>query len=281
MPKSNYLILSVFLSILAAACGETLLAEGGSYCTPSAEQRSEDCYLNDGDAIYIEEVSDLDSICNTSCNRIRKLSIHGRRVAGLTNLKALRGITVESVDLTGVPDLRTTRGLSLAQGAGVLMERNPNLEEFVVEEPLDEAIRLEVVSNPKLNSLSALFDLREFGGKETQIRRKYHLRDIPISDLDFIDGLKLTSGAYFQIRNLDNVTEAPKLSGEASIIQIEQNDKLNDVSGLAGIDRITGSFTVSGNPNVKNCAAEEVAQHINFHDRARIYVRENGTGSCE
>ena len=269
------LIALISITLLTAACGETLLAEGGSYCTPSAEQRSEDCYLNDGEPVVVDDVSDLDPICSTSCNKIRELRISGRNVAGLTNLEALRGISVESVDFTGVPDLRTTRGLSLAQGAGIRLGLNPSLREFAIEEPLTKITHVIIEANSSLVSLDALSEITH------ETSSQFHLMDIPVRDLDFLDGMKLTSGAYFQIRNLDNVTEVPELSGEATFIQIEENDSLKDVSGLAGIDRIFGSFTVLGNPNVKNCAADEVAQQITFHDRARINIRENGTGSCE
>jgi hypothetical protein len=279
MPKSSYLIFYVCLCVLTAACGETLLAEGGSYCTPSAEQRSEDCYLNDGEPVVVEDVSDLDPICSTSCNKIRELRISGRNVAGLTNLEALRGISVESVDFTGVPDLRTTRGLSLANGARILLQQNPSLEEFVVGTPLEQASRIEMQSNASLRSLDALSNLQHFG--ETGEARKLHLLNLPISDLSVFHGLELIGNTYFLIRNLDSLKSLPSLKGTAATIQIQVNDELFDISGLTSLEQISYKLTVSDNPKLKNCEARRVAEQITFGDDAQAVIRENGTGSCE
>lgn len=72
----------------------------------------------------------------------------------------------------------------------------------------------------------------------------------------------------FRLQRNPDLRTVPELRGEATYLTVDDNQKMTDVSGIAGMDKIWGSLTITNNLNVKNCEARRVADQVSYWEMA-------------
>ena len=269
-----------FFTVILCSCGNQAedvnwLKEDGSYCTPSASSRTDDCFIGPsapGEDLVITETQDLDQICSSRCTKIRNLRVNS--FEGLRDLRAFEGLTVQNSALVSVnPDLETTEGLRMADGTRARIETNPRLEEIVGFEAVQTSQGFELYGSPKIEDLDTFDSLEEIEGNT------FRVQGTSISDMSVLDGVKFTDRAHFFLRLNDSLRSVPEIEGEGLSIQIEENHSLTDVSGLEGLTNV-GGLIVFSNKNLKTCHVKNVADQIDFHEMAEVQIRRNASGSC-
>lgn len=270
--------------------GDELLKNNGSYCTPPAESRTEDCFLDEPKdkkfrpgMISIVDKGDLEKICDATCDKIEELFVSN--VDGLKDLRALNGIEVtRSASISRNPDLRTTKGLKLQDAAGLSVEGNSALREIYGLTGLSRISWVRISNNSRVNKIHGLSEIeRVHNSREGEVvNSRFTIYDGKFRNLDVLDGLKLTRRATFRLQNLDDLKRLPSVKGVASWVSVKDNKSLRDISGLTGLDKIITRLEIENNPNVKTCRAREIATQFEYGEQRSDYrIGENGSGSCE
>ena len=265
---------------------DPVLRNDGAYCTPEPESRTKDCIVegprdNLGD-LFINSVEDLKNICQTKCNTIEDLAL--REIEGLKNLKAFTGIGITGgASIEDHPDLETTNGLQLEDGAALTVLRNPSLREVVGLGKLTTTVALDFEANPNLEEIHGLENLEEiFSGSENhEGLSSFRLVGTSVDSLDALDGLEMHQNTAFRLERNPDLRAVPELRGEARYVTVENNEDMTDVSGIAGMDKIWNSLTITDNPNVKNCEARRVADQVSYYEMADRRISGNSPEDCE
>lgn len=142
------------------------------------------------------------------------------------------------------------------------------------------------VANQELRNLDGLGDLVSIGeglwiqthGKLTDIDGFDQLTTVNAVDPE--RGLDITTNpALLSISGFNSLTEPPKrlmiarnealgsISGFRSLtttgsLEISENASLTTLSGFDGLTHVTGSLSISGNPNLPTCEAQRLADRV-------------------
>lgn len=290
--RLSFLTLPVLLvtTFLGGCNGDALLKDNGSYCSPPADSRTEDCFLDepqnrydDPGEITISDRGDLETICNATCDKIESLTV--TRVNGLKDLRALNGIEVtERAFIERNPDLKTTKGLNLRNAAALDVVSNKSLTDVYGLSGVSIASSVSLRANSQLTKVHGLSSLeRVYNEHEGEVlSSSFVINSGQISQLGDLDGLNLTRKSFLGLENLPNMTRLPRVQGQSTTIRINHNESLRNISGLTGIDKVITELEIRDNPKVKTCRAREIAEQIEYGEQRGDYeIVGNGSGTCD
>ena len=284
--------LALPLLVALAGCGGdevNYLKNDGSYCLPQPESRTEDCYLDEidpeADRFRVNSTEDLEKVCASKCDKVKLLDVAD--VDGLKNLRAFEGIdVVHAASISMNPELKSTKGLHLRDGASFRVLENPSLETVFGLEDVRTATTIKIDFNPNVNTVHGLENIEkvwEQGPEGEPKRTRVQIGRTQLSSLNELDGLKLHQGSTFRLRDNPNIKRIPELSGEkVAKVLIHDNDSLKNVDGLRGIDALY-KLEIYRNSSLKNCHIQDAIDGIEpwGPDVSRkMYVADNSSASC-
>jgi hypothetical protein len=266
-------------------CGcnnDTLLPSGneraenkGALCEPRPASELEDCNVWGEPRVKVDTKEKLRQVCESDCRNIPWLFIF--EIPGVTNMEAFENRRIlERVSIRNMPDLKSTRGLSIADETEVSFSGNPYLTDLQALESLTRSSVITLREND-LRNLDALSNLEEIVIRDGQSRMS--ISGTELSDFSGIEGLNVT-GDWVEFDRNQNLEALPDLQGTPSSIYINSNPKLTDVSALASFDAIIDELLIRNNESLKRCHIEDVLADVRVLNDARTILNGNSNRPC-
>ncbi len=273
----------VVAAFAASACNnDTLLPSGneiaeknGAVCEPKPASELEDCNVWDETLIQIDTKEELREVCESDCRNIPSLSVF--KIPGVTKLDAFANRHIlEEVSVYRMPDLKTTRGLNLHNGARVSLTDNPRLSDLQGVQNLTRSGNMRI-SNNNLSDLQAIAGLEEMVYKHRTAFLA--INQTEMADFAALNGVNV-NGAAVHFGSNSEVTELPELVGVPVDLFITSNDNLTDISKLASLDVVLNVLVIRDNKNLKRCHIESVLEDVRLGADATVTIDGNSNKPC-
>jgi hypothetical protein len=252
-------VILVAAGLVVCGCNnDTLLPSGneraenkGALCEPRPASELEDCNVWGETRVQVDTKEKLRQVCESDCRNIPWLSIF--EIPGVTNMEAFENRRIlERVSIRNMPDLKTTRGLSIADETEVSFSGNPYLSELQALESLTRSSVITLREND-LRSLEALSNLEEIVIRDGQSRMS--ISGTELSDFSGIEGLDVTG----------------------DWVEFDRNQHLE---ALASFDAIIDELLIRNNESLKRCHIEEVLAEVRILNDARTILNGNSNRPC-
>ena len=276
-------VVLVVAALAASACNnDTLLPSGneiaeknGAVCEPKPASELEDCNVWDETLIQIDTKEELREVCESDCRNIPNLSVF--EIPGVTKLDAFANRQIlEEITVRRMPDLKTTRGLNVQDGARVSVYSNPRLSDLQAVQNLTRAGKM-WISNNNLKDLEAIKDLEEM--VRTTMMAFLTISETQMTDFSALDGLNV-NGDSVEFSENPRLQELPELIGVPSQVFIHSNESLSNISNLASLDVVLNVLVIRDNKNLKRCHIESVLEGVRLGADATVTIDGNSNKPC-
>jgi len=301
----NGLHVFILRGLLIFACGASVAGCGafgddaGSICQPDSSVETENCFLSDrheslretlhgerSPGARIDSREDVRRVCNSPCTRAAELDIFD--IEGLGNLKAFSRLEVvkNGIGIWRNGDLKTLNGLELEPAKlSISIQHNSSLESLNALKTIRRVEGMTILGNTSLDSLRGLHNVERIGNPEPKHISGFPNLKLRKNDLDNIDALGSATfepGGWIDIRREDDLTTLAPLSGgitELFRVVITENDRLADLEGIDEVEEIRDKLSITRNPQLPSCLAQDVAPKVASPDNVQIW--KNGGSDYE